>query len=106
MEKFFELITESIGWLQIVASPFLIGIIIGALIYFPNPSSITLILGIIAAILGLVLGIMWANKVWKGKGTIWLMSRVMASPELDNLDTQNKSETNKDAGEKTKTNSL
>lgn len=100
MKNFFELITESIGWLQIVASPFLIGIIIGALIYFPNPSSITLILGIIVVILGLFLGIMWANKEWKGKGTIWFMSRVMATPELDNLDTQNKSEANKDAGEK------
>ncbi|WP_226065050.1 hypothetical protein [Kaistella polysaccharea] len=102
MKNFFELITESIGWLQIVASPFLIGIIIGALIYFPNPSSITLILGIIAAILGLVLGIMWANKALKGKGTIWFMSRVMATPELENPDAQNKSEANKDAGEKTK----
>lgn len=106
MKNFFELITESIGWLQIVASPFLIGIIIGALIYFPNPSSITLILGIIVAILGLFLGIMWANKEWKGKGTIWFMSRVMATPELDNPDAQNKSEANKDAGEKNQTNSL
>lgn len=100
MKIFFELVTESIGWLQIVASPLFIGIIIGTLIYFPNPSSITLILGIIAAILGLVLGIMWANKAWKGKGTIWFMSRVMATPELDNLDSQNKSEANKDTGEK------
>lgn len=106
MKNFFELITESIGWLQIVASPFLIGIIIGALIYFPNPSSITFILGIIVAILGLFLGIMWANKAWKGKGTIWFMSRVMATPELDNLDSQNKSDENKDAREKNQTNSL
>lgn len=100
MKNFFELITESIGWLQIVASPFLTGIIIGALIYFPNPSSTTLTLGIIVVILGLVLGIMWANKALKGKGTIWFMSRVMATPELDNPDAQNKSEANKDTGEK------
>lgn len=102
MEKFFELITESIGWLQIVASPFLIGIIIGALIYFPNPSLITLILGIIVAILGLILGISWATKAWKGKGTIWLTSRIMASPELDDLDVENKTEVNNDVGEKNK----
>ncbi|MCR9182832.1 MAG: hypothetical protein NXH73_07895 [Flavobacteriaceae bacterium] len=81
--RVFELITESIGWLQIVASPFLIGLIIGAIIYFPEPTMMRLGIGTIVAILGLVIGIFWATKQWKGKGTIWFMSRIMATPELD-----------------------
>ena len=92
MNKFFELITESIGWLQIAASPLLIGLAIGALIYFPNPGTATFIMGIILAVLGLVVGIRWANKAWKGKGTIWLTSRVIATPELDEKEEQTEAE--------------
>jgi hypothetical protein len=84
--RVFELITESMGWLQIVASPLLIGLITGAVIYFPNPTNTRLFLGIIVATIGLVIGIIWATKQWKGKGTIWFMSRIMATPELDKPD--------------------
>lgn len=91
--RIFELIAESIGWLQIVASPLLIGLIMGAFIYFPNPTVTRLVLGITVAILGLVIGIIWATKQWKGKGTIRFMSRIMATPELDNPDNEKKSET-------------
>ena len=91
--RVFELITESIGWLQIVASPLLIGLIVGSIIYFPNPTTTRLVLGIIVATLGLVIGVIWATKQWKGKGTIWFMSRIMATPELDNPDEENKTKT-------------
>ena len=85
----FEYITEAMGWLQIVASPLLIGAIIGSIIYFTEPSTTRLIIGIIVAISGLVVGIIWATKKWKGKGTNWFMSRVMATPELDNIAEEN-----------------
>lgn len=95
MSKFFELISESIGWLQIVASPFLIGICIGSFIYFFNQTPTRLVLGVIIATSGLVIGIIWATKAWKGKGTIWTISRVMATPELDEPDDENnKTKTN------------
>jgi hypothetical protein len=84
--RVFELFTESIGWFQIVASPLLIGLIVGAIIYLPNPTTNRLVLGIFVVTLGLVIGIIWASKQWKGKGTIWFMSRIMATPELDSLD--------------------
>ena len=84
--KVFEFITEIIGWLQIVASPLLIGLAIGSIVYFPNPSLTRLILGIIISTIGLVLGIIWATKKWKGRGTIFFLSRIMATPELDNTD--------------------
>ncbi len=84
--KVFEFITELTGWLQIVASPLLIGLVIGAVIYFPNPSTTRLALGIIVSTIGLVVGIIWATKKWKGKGTNWFLSRIMVSPELDKVD--------------------
>lgn len=98
--RVFELITESIGWLQIVASPLLIGLIIGAIIYFQNPTMTRLVLGIIVATIGLVIGIIWATKQWKGKGTIWFMSRVMATPELDKPDEEVKPSTKSNDGQK------
>ena len=85
-KSFFELITEIIGWLQIVASPFLIGLIIGAIIYFPKPDTTKLIIAIVIATTGLCIGIIWATRVWRKKGTIHFMSRIMATPELDNKD--------------------
>ncbi len=85
----FELFTEVMGWLQIVASPLLIGLAIGAIIYFSNQTTVRLIIGIGVAVSGLIVGIIWATKQWKGKGTIWFMSRIMATPELDNLEDEN-----------------
>lgn len=88
----FELFTEVMGWLQIVASPLLIGLAIGAVIYFSDPTSIRLVIGVVITTIGLVIGIIWANKQWKGKGTIWFMSRIMATPELDDLEKEEKTE--------------
>lgn len=87
--RVFEFITEGIGWLQIVASPLLIGLVVGAIIYFADPTTTRLVIGIIVAAVGLIVGIIWATKQWKGKGTIWFMSRIMATPELDKLDGEN-----------------
>lgn len=88
MSKIFEFITEVIGWLQIVASPLLIGLGIGALVYFSNPTNTRLVIGITVAVLGLIIGILWATKIWKTKGTISFMSRIMATPELDKKETE------------------
>ena len=42
------------------------------------------IIGACICVLGLIGGIVWATKRYKSKkGTIWFMSRTMASPELD-----------------------
>lgn len=97
--RIFELITESIGWLQIVASPLLIGLVVGAIIYFPNPTNTRLVLGIIVATIGLVIGVILAAKQWKGKGTIWFMSRIIATPELDKPDEEVKPNTGSNYGQ-------
>jgi len=87
--KAFENITEIIGWLHIVISPALICSGISAFIYFRNPNVTNLVIAICICLLGIIVGIRYANKIWKTKGTVWFMSRVSASPELDNLDNEN-----------------
>lgn len=82
----FEYFTEIIGWIQIVASPFLTGLIIGALIYFPKPNRLTLIIAIVIATIGLTIGVIWATKIWRKKGTMHFMSRIMATPEVEKKD--------------------
>lgn len=81
---------ELIGWFQIVLSPLLIGLLVGAIIYFNKQDTIGLIIGIGITALGLIVGIIFATRVWKKKGTVNFMSRISASPELDNLEENNK----------------
>ncbi len=88
--SFFDYFTEVIGWVQIVASPLLLGLIIAAFIYFSNPTTWRLIIAIGVALLGLIVGIVFATRVWKKQGTIHFVSRIMATPELDDLEEDKK----------------
>jgi FtsH-binding integral membrane protein len=81
--KVFLFLTEVIGWLQIVASPFITGLIIGAIVYVNKPDTTGLITGLVIAATGLVIGIIWATRVWRKHGTIGFLSRVMGTPDLD-----------------------
>ena len=95
--RLFEFVMEVIGWLQIVASPLFIGLAIGLLIYIPQPSLTRLIIGAVFTVAGLILGIKLATKKWKGKGTVDFISRISATPDLDNIEPENKSkETERD----------
>jgi hypothetical protein len=82
----FEYFLEIIGWLQITASPLLIGLLTGAVIYFLNPNLLTLIIGSIITATGFIIGIIWATRVWRKHGTMHFLSRIMATPELDKND--------------------
>jgi len=86
----FDYFTEIVGWLQIVASPLLLGLITGTCVYLSSPTTLRLIIGIGIALIGLMIGIVFATSVWKKQGTMHFVSRVMASPELDNLDEEKK----------------
>ena len=68
-----------IAWLQIVASPTLFALIISAIIYFKNPTQTNLIIAIAIIFLGLIVGILYANKIWKTKGTMWFVSQISAT---------------------------
>jgi hypothetical protein len=85
MFKVFEFIIEVIGWIRIAISPTLIGVIFGLLIYNYFPNLYGLIAGGFIIIVGLIIGIAWATNKFKTTGTMHFLSRVDASPDLDNL---------------------
>ncbi len=92
MNKILGIITEIIGWIQIVLSPTLLGIGFGYGIYYYFGSIYGIVSGILVAVIGFIIGLVWATKKFKTTGTINLLSRVSATPELDNLektDTEN-----------------
>ena len=86
MHKVFEIITEIIGWIQIVLSPTLLGIGFGFGIYYYFPNQNGMIFGIIVSVIGLIIGLIWATKKFKTTGTIHFLSRISATRELDNLE--------------------
>lgn len=91
--SFFDYATEVVGWLQIVASPLLAALVIAALIYFTNPSILRLVIAIVVVLIGLIVGIVFATRIWKKQGTMHFVSRVMATPELDNLEEEKNNST-------------
>lgn len=82
-KSLFERIIDAISWLKIVASPTLFGIAVGFLlkIYFKNDLGDFLFGFFVIA--GIVLGIYWANKVSKKYGATDFISKVDASPDID-----------------------
>lgn len=83
MFKFLAFLIEVFNWIRIVLSPTLIGCIIGVLIYSSNEHTTGLIIGGTFCLAGFVVGIIWATKIWKRKGTTQFMSRIYASPDID-----------------------
>ena len=87
--KTLDKISEIFGWIKIVFSLTLLGTAIGSLIYYFSQNIVGLIIGIAVSLFALIRSIFYANKIWKTKGTVWLVSRVSATPELDE-ENQNK----------------
>jgi hypothetical protein len=81
--SFFNKFMEVIGWVQIVFSPVLIASIIAVPLYLATETTERLILSILILLVGLILGIIWANKVAKKYGTISFLSRIHGTPEDD-----------------------
>jgi len=81
--KWFVALTEFFGWILIMLSPTLIGLIFGGLFYLYYPGSLGKIGGVIIGTIGLIIGIIWATRVINKYGTIWFISRVTATPEFD-----------------------
>jgi len=84
MMRIIEIFIEVFYWIRIVASPLIIGVGIGILVYDNNPNSAGMAIGVIISFIGLLFGIIGATKVWRKTGTSNFMSRVNASPELNN----------------------
>lgn len=87
--SFFDVFTEVMGWLQIAASPWLIGAGIAVFVYFPHPTTLNLALAIGITLIGFITGIVLATRIWKKKGTINFISSMMSGPEPDNPASEN-----------------
>jgi FtsH-binding integral membrane protein len=86
MNRLLKLIENLIGaysYLRIVASPLLIGLIAGIVVYANKQDTTGLILAICIAIAGLVIGILLANWAKRKMGTVAFVARVDASPDID-----------------------
>lgn len=77
-KSFFETIIDAISWLKIVASPTILGIGFACQYYLKS----NFLFGFFV-IAGIVLGIYWANKVSKKYGATNFISKVDASPDID-----------------------
>ena len=86
--RILRLIPEIIGWLQIAASPLVAGLILGSIIYLAKTDTFGLIIGIIIALTGLVVGVVWATKVWRREGTVNFVSRLLGTPELNKIQSE------------------
>lgn len=94
MSKIFETAIEVVQWIKIVLSPLFISAFIGVLIYISNPNSVGIFLFALIIFIGLIIGILWARKVWREQGTNHFMSRIMATPDLDEKEINSNSEKN------------
>ena len=79
---------EVLCWLRIVASPTIMGGVAGFVLWKGVGGTSGILIGGFVVLCGLILGIMWATRIWKKQGTSTFMSRVNTSPDLDNLTTQ------------------
>lgn len=84
--KIIEWLTSFIAWMQIVFSTLFFGVVLGLIVYGIYPTTAGLVSGIVIAVLGLTAGIIFATRIWKKQGTVDFISKVSGSPELDNLE--------------------
>ncbi|MFT3919810.1 hypothetical protein [Cloacibacterium sp.] len=82
-KSFFERIIDVISWLKIVASPTLFGIAVGFFlkIYFKNDLG-DFLFGFFI-VFGIIFGIYLANRMSKKYGATNFISKVDASPDID-----------------------
>jgi hypothetical protein len=71
VEKF----VHFLGWMRFVISPLLLFSIFGFVFYLKYKGNFGLIGGIIIAVIGLALGIFWAESIRRKEGTMEVLSR-------------------------------
>ncbi len=79
---------EVLCWFRIVSSPTIMVGVAGFVLWKGVGGTSGILIGGFVVLCGLILGIMWATRIWKKQGTSTFMSRVNTSPDLDNLTTQ------------------
>lgn len=88
--KVLEFLIDGFSWLKIVASPFLIAVIIATIVYLNVAGILGLVLSVSMLLVGLVAGVILATHIWKMQGTTTFLSRIHATPELDKVNQEKK----------------
>jgi len=81
--SFFDKIFDIIAWIKIFLSPFIIGLVLASVIWFSNDSNLIKMASLGVAGLGIILGIIFAEKIRKKTGTQEFVSRIYRTPELE-----------------------
>jgi hypothetical protein len=81
--KFFEKLIAFLNYLKIMASPTLIGLVIGLVVYANKPDEIGFLIAISIGICGIVCGILLANWAKRKVGTTEFISSIHATPDID-----------------------
>ena len=84
--KIIEWLLSVLAWLQIFISPAIIGIVLGVIIWLNMRNVWGLSAAILIALIGCGIGIAFAEKARRNKGTIEFMARNIAHPELREKD--------------------
>ncbi len=88
--KVLEFLIDVFSWLKIVASPFLIAAIIAITIYLNVAGILGLVLSVSMLLVGIVVGVILATRIWKTQGTTTFLARIHATPELDKVNQEKK----------------
>lgn len=83
MIKFIEKLVEFIGWLQLFVFPIIFSCVLGGILYYYNPFGFGLVLGILSVILGVIVGVWYANRVHRKEGAVNHLSTLLRMPELE-----------------------
>jgi membrane protein YdbS with pleckstrin-like domain len=81
----FDKIIELINWIKIFLSPFIISVVAAILLFLSSENYWLQVLSVIIIILGIILGVYFAEKIRKKQGTERFMAKIYESPDLDNL---------------------
>jgi hypothetical protein len=83
MHKLYESIIEIVGWIKIALSPTLIGAGLGWIVYYNIPTTTGIIIAALLLLSGIVVGSVWATRVWNRQGTNSFLASIMATPDID-----------------------
>jgi disulfide bond formation protein DsbB len=80
MKKIFSFFIESVFWIQIFLAPAGIGCLIALFIYIGNQK--LLWLSITIAVISIIIGVIYAERVRKKHGTSRYVSKRLATPDI------------------------
>lgn len=98
MQRVLKFLTESVFWIQVFISPFILFSIVGVVVYVYQPK--LLWLSALLLLLGIVVGIIWAERVRKRAGTSRYIGRIRETPDIWPTDYSNNTKEGNDVQDK------